>query len=539
MRFALSLVAALILGSTVGAQDPKGAAFPRRLLFIHISDYLYLNPLTHAAPGGADRTREAATRLAFGLRVPNAKDNDQLFLVSDTAATDAQLPTKDVLAKAIDGFCATTREQDRAVIYFGAHAVEKDGKAFIVPLDGDPVVPGTLLPIADVYAKLKDLKAAQKVVIWDVCRHNPERVRGRRELGPMSPALFKALTTAPVGVQVLVACSAGEHSEEYFTPRGPSGTFPGSAYLDALRQAALDDRITNKGAAPGDAIPVEALHKAAVKFAVAVGKQTPALAGVAPETAIAFDPKAAPAKRFELLTPKGAPTADVKAILDELALPSMVDDGPDPLLRLPFPEASLKGYGADATTEEILKNPDKYPLRVATLRALQSVRDGWRQHGSKEQRAVGTMNAPVTERAKRAVSTAQESAAITVVSLELELERLVAVADKRAKESKRWQAHYDFAVAELRLRIVVLNEYNRALGNVKTELLPDLPAGSPGWRLVPIEKVEGRKDVKLLYASAREGFTKLATDHKGTPWESLANRSLAVLPGAHWEVLGK
>ena len=58
-----------------------------------------------------------------------------------------------------------------------------------------------------------------------------------------------------------------------------------------------------------------------------------------------------------------------------------------------------------------------------------------------------------------------------------------------------------------------------------------------GWRLVPGEKVEGRRDVKLLFAAAQEGFTKLATDHKGTPWEAVAKRSLAVLPGAHWEVL--
>src|SRR4030095_6448731 len=109
----------------------------------------------------------------------------------------APLPTKDVLAKTLDAFCDTTRAQDRVVIYFGTHAVEKDGKAFVVPIDGDPDVPASLLSVADVYAKLKELQAAQKLVIWDVCRHNADRVRGRREVGPMSPALLKALTTAP------------------------------------------------------------------------------------------------------------------------------------------------------------------------------------------------------------------------------------------------------------------------------------------------------------------------------------------------------
>ena len=88
MRFALSVVAALALAPAARAQD----AFPRRLLFVHVADYLYLNPLTHAAPGGPDRVRESATRLAAGLRVPAIKGNDQLFVLSDTAVPDAPLP---------------------------------------------------------------------------------------------------------------------------------------------------------------------------------------------------------------------------------------------------------------------------------------------------------------------------------------------------------------------------------------------------------------------------------------------------------------
>ncbi len=539
MRFALSFAAALALTSAGFAQQPKEQPFPRRMLYVHAADYLYLNPLTHAAPGGADRVRDAAGRLAFGLRVPTAKDNDQLFVLADTPTTDPRLPTKDAIAKALDGFCATTRGQDRVVVYLGIHAVEKDGKAFAVPIDGDPAAAGTLLAVADVYAKLNALKAAQKVVIWDVCRHNPDRVRGRRDPGPMAPALFEALAAAPEGVQVLIGCSPGESGLEYFTPRGPAGTFPGSAYLDALRQAAADDRTATPKAAPGDAIPVDALHKAAVKAVAAVAKgQTPALAGAAPKQPAAFDPKEAPPKRFDLpAPPKGAPAAEVKAILDELALPPLVEgDGPGPIARLPYPEAALKGYAADVSVEDILKTAEKYPLRAATLRALQTVRGAWHLDG-KEQKAVAALGAPVTDRTKKVVTVAQDSVAITIVELELELSRLEAVADERAKETKRWQAHYDFAVAELRLRLVVLNEYNRALAKVRTDSLPDVPAGGTGWRLVPGTKIEGKKDVRALFAAADEGFARLAADHKGTPWEVLARRSRAVLPGARWEAV--
>src|SRR5262245_26531277 len=154
MRCALSVAVALAVAPTAFAQD----AFPRRMLFVHVADYLYLNPLTHAAPGGPDRVRESAARLAAGLRVPTIRGNDQLFVLSDTAAPDAPVPTKHALAKTLAAFCDTTREQDRVVIYFGAHALEKDGKAFVVPIDGEPDVSASLLPVADVYAQLKKLK---------------------------------------------------------------------------------------------------------------------------------------------------------------------------------------------------------------------------------------------------------------------------------------------------------------------------------------------------------------------------------------------
>ena len=532
MRFALSLCAALTLSSVTFAQDPK-TPFPRRLLFVQVSDYPYLNPLTHATTGGTDRTRDAASRFAMALRVPTTKDNDQLFLVSDVA--DAIYPTKDAFTKALDGFCATTRAQDRVVIYFGCHAIEKDGKAFLIPIDGDPAAPATLLPVADVYAKLKDLKAAQKVVIWDVCRHNPERVRARRDPGPMTPALFKALTAAPEGVQVLVSSSAGEHATESAAPRNVLA-LPGSVYFEALRQAVADDRAANPKAAPGDEIPVEALHKAAVKAVAAATKgQTPASAGSAVKQPAMYDAKEAPAKRFE---PPAAPKVlpEAKAILDELALPPLVP-GDTPLARYPFAEAALKGYEADVSTDEILQNKEKYPLRAATLHALDTIRDRARLEG-KEQ-APATLSAPINDRTKQTVKKVQEAVALTIITLELEVLRLEVVADKRAKETKRWQAHYDYTLAELRLRIGALNEYNKALGNVVTEAMPDLSAGATGWRLVPSAKIEGRKDVQKMFAEADEGFANLAADHKGTPWEVLAKRSRATLPGVRWEPVGK
>ncbi len=533
MRFALTFLAAMATAAPTLAADP-----PRRLLVVQIAEYVYLAPLTHATLTGPERARDSAERLAAGLGVPTSKDNDQLFLLADTAGPDAPLPTKEILTGALDRFCTTTRAQDRIVIYLGVHAVERDGKAYVVPIDGDPAKLDSLLPLGELYARLKGLKAAQKVVVWDVCRHNPERFITRRAPGPMTPALFKSLTDAPEGMEVIVSCSSGERALEYFTPRGPASLYAGSAYLDAIAKAAADLRQAKKSAA-GDSIAVKDIHTAAARFVALAAKafgatQTPALVGSPPASPAEYDPKEAPAKRFNLPTLPGA-SATAKAIFEELALPPLVGNSAAPFSRLPFRSESLKGYEADATTDEIFKEPEKYPLRVATLRALTAIRNGWPLN--KRDRLFANLTAPVTDAAKRAANREQEGIALALTRLEVELENLTQVAGMREKETKRWQANYDFTYAQLRLRLVMLEEYNRAMANVKTESLPDLPGGATGWRFVSSTKARGGRSVRRMLADAQQSFTKLAADHKGTPWEALAFRSLATLPSATWEAV--
>jgi len=535
MRRALLLVALACAAPARAADEPKAPAGPhaRRVLFVHVSEYLYLNPLAHAAPGGADRTREAADRLARGLRVPAARDNDQLFVLSDTASDDAPLPTKATLLKAVNDFCATTRAHDRVVLYIGAHAVEKDGRAFVVPIDGDPSAVGALLPVADVYAALGKLKAAQKVVIWDVCRATPERPRNRRDTGPMTAELQKALAAAPAGVQVLIGCSPGETGLEYLAPRGPAGLYAGSALLDALRQAATDHLVRNPKEPPDAPIPVALFHAEATKFLAEIARQKPVLVGAAPAEGAAYDAKAAPAARFEFAAPPKA-DPDVRAALDELALPALYDDGPPAVGRLAFDAAALKARAADVSVADVLKNPQKYPVRVAALRALAAVREHWPLN-RKDARAVALVGAPVSERTKRAVADVQQGLAQAQAHLELQLEELDAVADKAATEVPRWKAHYAYVRAELQLRLAVLNEFNVALARVRTEALPDLPRGAPGWRLTASDKMAARKEARELYETAVEGFDAVAAAHPGTPWEVLARRSRAALPGLRWE----
>ena len=136
-----------------------------------------------------------------------------------------------------------------------------------------------------------------------------------------------------------------------------------------------NDHTVNPLTAPGDEIPVDTIHRAALKsMAVVANGQKPALAGKSGPPAAGYDPKAALPKRFGFLAPpKGAPTAEVKAIFDELTVPVILE-GDGSLARFPFTEAALKDYAADVSVDDIFTNADKYPLRIATLRAFQAVR---------------------------------------------------------------------------------------------------------------------------------------------------------------------
>jgi Caspase domain len=524
------------------ADEPKpGADFPRRMLVVHVGNYLYLNPLTSKAPDGPDRVRDSADRLSEALRVPAGKANGQLFVLSDMLAPpDDRVPTKAAVAAAVRSFCETSRSQDRVLLHFAGHAFEKGGKAYFAPIEGDPNDPATLVPVADLYDMLKGCKATQKVVVWDVCRRNPARPAVRSDAGPMTDALAKALSAAPPGVQVVLSCSPGEFALEYSEPKGDARLFAGSALSDAFRQA-TEDRAVAQKPDPNDPLPVAEVFPAVEKYVASAAKaygvkQTPKLVGRRPAQLAAFDPKAVPPGRVEFPAPKAAAVADVKAVLDELALPPLPPGGgSDPVPAALFSADALKPYAPDATIDDILRDVEKYKLRAAVLRALQTIRDTSPWADPRAPKPLTAVTAPVTDKMKKAVLDAQAPLAIAITKLEGELENLTRVGNLRDKEPKRWRAHYDYALGQVRLRLAVLNEYNLNLGHVRTETLPQLPPGATGWRLIHSDKMQSKQPVKDLAADAAAAFEAVVADHKGTPWEVLAKRALLTPPGLKWE----
>lgn len=551
-------------GAAGPAPKVAGTAFPRRMLFISVTRYMYLNPLT-AGQGTQDRPTGTAYGLAFQWRVPQErtkdkeKDNDQLFVLSDTATGKGErLPMKSVVQGTYEEFFKTSRAQDRVLIYFGGHAVEKGGKAYLAPMEAELDGEGweqTLIPLDAFYDELKKCKAAQKVVVWDVCRLNPEKGKVRAGSEPMSAALFKALTSPPPGVQAITTCKPGENALEFtrLQPDGLNGpAYSGSAFLEAVKFVgdSRNGRFKPPAApAPADPLPVAEWYPAvatrvAEMSAVAEkvgsgGKQTMALAGAPPAALAPPDGGEKVAARFEFpQPPKGASPAEVAAVASEFRLPPLKPDlGELSLAEFPLPADALKGYGDEVPLAEVKNSPDAYPLRNAVLSAFTLIRGKWAA-GAGATKLRDTVPGPINDALKAEVKKEQEFWAVSIAELELELLKLEGLSEERKTEpSKRWQANYDFALASLKERYAYMNEYNKLLGNLVIESVPalDPKLGQDGYTLVASDTLKSGRDIKTAADEAKALFEAIVVNYRGTPWAIQAKQERGIAIGLNWK----
>jgi hypothetical protein len=269
------------------------------------------------------------------------------------------------------------------------------------------------------------------------------------------------------------------------------------------------------------------------------GKQTVALFGAAPDKLTAPDPAEKVAARFDMpQPPKGASRAEIKGLETEFNVPALkpnlVSIG---LADFPFPADVMKDFASDgASLDDIAKNKEKYPLRAAVLDALNKVRDKW-SDGAGTTKIRNQVEGPINEALKNEVKKEMEFWAIGMIELEEHLNRLAAVEGMKASEPKRWQAHYDFALATVKVRLAYMNEYNKLLGNLVSETLPALDAkvGQDGYTLVASETLKAGKEAKELAKEGQDLFEEMTKKYKGTPWAIQAKQEKSLVIGLAWK----
>jgi hypothetical protein len=207
----------------------------------------------------------------------------------------------------------------------------------------------------------------------------------------------------------------------------------------------------------------------------------------------------------------------------------------------------MRPYAAEyASVRELLDKPAQFPLRVAVLQTAEVLDRQGRLYrvkiGEKELTADALIekvrNRGTDDAVKKSLTRSQlDGPALMLVELQDALELMEKVGKERDREpSKRWQAHYDYILARLLMRIVYVHEYNVAIAKVKREELPKLePNLHNGWRLASQERIQSPKEIKDLAADARKLLNRLIAEHPGTPWEVLAKRELGTALGLAWQ----
>jgi hypothetical protein len=536
------------------------AGFPRRILGISVNNYLYANPTSY----GIDTSKSPINHdfgrvirlIADKLRIPK----DQVFELSDGAPGAAAKPTlKPIIESTITQFLETCRPQDRIMFVFTGHAIELEKELFLVPLEGDLDDKKTLIPLKSVMDQLEKCRAQQKVFLVDVCRYDPARGFERPAGGMMPPALEAALKNPPPGVQVWSACSAGQYSFEYDddTADGTADgiSVKGGLMLNAFFYAFMQGSPIQK---PEDPLPIDIVFKRVSEKTRDVAKrnsnadQIAFLVGQPKTDAIPYDPSEPIAQAVKIPGPEKffagglAKTTDIRDLFDEVSVPGVkAARQTESVLRLesivPFTQTAMKDYAPDGVSvDDVMKEPDKYPIRTATIESIRLLR-AFRERDS-ELALPESLSRPEVENESFVTQTLprlQRGPARVMKDLRETIEKMEKAAEFRKDEkSKRWLAHYDYVMSQLKARLAYVHEYSLMIGKVRLKRLPDMEKQPEGWRMASAEKMASPTDVVDLVKESRKLLGKLVKEHPSTPWEVLARRERFATLGLEWQAYG-
>jgi hypothetical protein len=524
------------------APSPESNLFPRRALLINVSNYLLFNPLRYGNPRDTNLGKypgSSTAVLADSLnRPPLNIPATQITELADAGRTS--FPTsKAVIESTLTEFTETSRPQDRIIVLFTGHALDKDKEAYLVPVDGNRDDVKTLIPLAFVYDKLAKCKARQKVLILDVFRYPPARGEELPGTDEMTDDFLAKASAPPAGVQVWTSCGKDQKSIEL------EG---GSVFMQALCTV-LQERLPGIQEStmplPLDAMVPKVNERLKEILAPQKLDQVSRLTGTHSEEAgSAYNP-ADPLPPKIVLKARSraedaAALAIVSGIVDELnRLPRVrAEQKPTPASSLPaFNVKTLTEYKPDYKSWpeliEMAKDTTKYPLRAAVLKAMTVMKESEKLA---VRESLTNPGGPITPQLKKQFAETQKGPGMMIFEMEKALAEIKEANGKRDEEkSKRWLANYDFTMARFQERLVYLYEYDYILAQVRSDSLPELEPIHNGWRVGSQKKVQiNEPKVKDMVKSIGRTWKRIAAENPGTPWAVLAKRESLTALGLAW-----
>ncbi len=496
-------------------------------------NYVFTNPIAY---GSGDR---ALPSLVQKLAELTHVSEGHLAILSDRAKLPTP-PTKDVIELNVGNFLKSCRPQDRVVLVFVGHAIEKDGKGYFLPIEGDNNDGATLIPLEWFYTQLKECPAQEKVFLVDVCRYDPWHGDQRGKAEPMGKKFDEALKNPPPGIQVWTACTAGQFSfETNDVIAGSQGGVMFNQLLDLSAKGELKNVVPKPEgpmAIPAILPKLDAATKSFTKGAMKK-EQSVRLSGKQPEKEVPDDPKTTPQK-FEFKLPDRFTTGAARA--EDLAAVLRVANEVPPVISddksWPLNFGTLPPYSAKALEPfKLAANEKDTPFRAHVQAAIKSMKAT--PTTFPERFLAPTANNPQQLNAfKDDVIKHQKQAGILQEKLAMALDEdieLPAMEAGRVKEPKSWQATYDLVRARLHARLAYVYEYNIKLGELRKDFPPRDAATQIGWRLAGSEHKDPQAEREAK--EARRILEKMAQEFKGTPWELIARREQLLVLGLDWQ----
>jgi WD40 repeat protein len=201
----------LALGASPALAEPTRPPAGHYALLVGVSRYGHnsLRPLQYSV---RDVEGLAAVLRSRGYA------NENVWLMTHTAAADDPrwFPSRTNVLANLDLLMRDRSSADTILVAFAGHGVQfrDDPETYFCPVDGDLHRKETLLPLSEVYARLKRSQAGVKVVLVDACRNDPaaDTSRSAQEIHLQSTRVQPK--EPPGGLAVLYSCAAGQEAFE-------------------------------------------------------------------------------------------------------------------------------------------------------------------------------------------------------------------------------------------------------------------------------------------------------------------------------------
>ncbi|MCD6404568.1 MAG: caspase family protein, partial [Planctomycetes bacterium] len=186
-------ILATVFSAARAAEEPASPGGEPLALVIGIDDYQALGRLTTCRNDAGELARTLVESAGY---TPN-----RVLLLTDDAAKPQNRPTLATMERRIQQVAVLAGGEDSLLIYFSGHGVTREGKGYLVPMDGDE---RRAVALSWIKETLSTSKARSKVLILDAC-HAGSAAKGVSRIAP-------SLVADSTGIVMLLSSAADQVS---------------------------------------------------------------------------------------------------------------------------------------------------------------------------------------------------------------------------------------------------------------------------------------------------------------------------------------